>query len=168
MSCAADARHVANCMLDLAEARSIAVSQLKLQKLLYFCQGWHLVDFGHPIITDDFEAWAYGPVVRSVRDQFRNFGRRPVTARCLFLNLRSGAYEAREYSFDKRVRSHFSFILASYGQLSPISLSEMTHFEGYAWHKTRNSKEIANLSSVISVEEIRAEFVTRARSRRIE
>lgn len=161
-----DARHVANCILDLAERQSISISQLKLQKLLYFCQGWHLVDYGQPIILDDFEAWAYGPVVRSVRDQFRSFGRRPITGRCLFFNLRAGIYEERDYSFDQKSRSFFDFILASYGHLSPIALSEMTHDEGMAWHKTRSNTLVANLSSVISIEEIRAEFVTRARSRR--
>ncbi|MDR1722691.1 MAG: DUF4065 domain-containing protein [Tannerella sp.] len=42
------------------------MSHLKLQKLLYLVQGYHLAYFGKPLIDDKFEAWVHGPVSRKV------------------------------------------------------------------------------------------------------
>jgi putative toxin-antitoxin system, antitoxin component, xre family len=38
------------------------VSTMKLQKMCYFVQGWHLVINGYPMFAEDFHAWKYGPV----------------------------------------------------------------------------------------------------------
>lgn len=49
-----------------------SVSHLKLQKLLYYCDAWHMVYFnGSQLISDDFEAWMHGPVVREVWNYHR-------------------------------------------------------------------------------------------------
>lgn len=42
------------------------MSHLKLQKLLYYCQAYHLAYFEKPLFEEDFEAWVHGPVCRSV------------------------------------------------------------------------------------------------------
>jgi len=42
------------------------MSHLKLQKLLYYIQAWHLAIFGKSVIDDDFKAWVHGPVCVSV------------------------------------------------------------------------------------------------------
>ena len=50
------------------------MSAMKLQKLVYYSQGWHLVFDGEPLFAGDIEAWANGPVVpalyRAHRGQF--------------------------------------------------------------------------------------------------
>lgn len=38
------------------------MSTMKLQKLCYYCQAWSLVWTDHPLFTEDFQAWANGPV----------------------------------------------------------------------------------------------------------
>jgi uncharacterized phage-associated protein len=42
------------------------VGDLKLHKLLYYCQGWHLAFFGVPMFSEKIEAWTKGPVVATV------------------------------------------------------------------------------------------------------
>lgn len=44
------------------------MSHLKLQKLLYYCQAYHLAYFSEPLFDEDFEAWVHGPVCRNVYD----------------------------------------------------------------------------------------------------
>lgn len=39
------------------------MSNLKLQKLVYYAQGYHLAIFDKPLFTEPIEAWIYGPVV---------------------------------------------------------------------------------------------------------
>ena len=42
------------------------MSHLKLQKLLYYCEAYHLAYFDASLIRQDFEAWVHGPVCREV------------------------------------------------------------------------------------------------------
>jgi hypothetical protein len=44
------------------------MSTMKLQKLLYYCQGWSLAWTGEPLFPEDFEAWASGPVCRALQE----------------------------------------------------------------------------------------------------
>ncbi len=44
------------------------MSHLKLQKLLYYCQAYHLAYFEDYLFEEDFEAWVHGPVCRNVYD----------------------------------------------------------------------------------------------------
>lgn len=52
----------------------IEINPLKLQKVLYYIQAWHLVYFKKQNIFDDLpEAWVNGPVYRKVFDKYKNF-----------------------------------------------------------------------------------------------
>ena len=45
------------------------MSHLKLQKLVYLIEGYHLAYFdGENLIEDDFQAWTHGPVCRRLFD----------------------------------------------------------------------------------------------------
>ena len=46
------------------------VSPLKLQKLLYYVQSWHLALENSTIFDGKFQAWVHGPVNREVYDRF--------------------------------------------------------------------------------------------------
>ena len=54
------------------------MTAMRLHKLLYYCQGWHLAWYGRPLFADRIEAWKYGPVVPAVYDQPRGKGRDPL------------------------------------------------------------------------------------------
>ena len=46
------------------------ISNLKLQKMMYYQQGFHLAYFGTPLFDEDIVAWQYGPVVPSVYKEY--------------------------------------------------------------------------------------------------
>jgi len=50
------------------------VSHKKLQKLLYYVEAWHLVNFKTPILEENFEAWVHGPVVPELYHKLKEFG----------------------------------------------------------------------------------------------
>ena len=59
-----------------------SISNMKLQKLLYYCQGFHLASFeGAALFDEKVEAWEHGPVVPVVWRRFREFGRDPIRIR---------------------------------------------------------------------------------------
>ena len=70
------ATDVANFFLKCPEDSdaSNSITNMKLQKLLYFAQGHALAVLGHPLFEDDFEAWVHGPVIPSVYRKYRRYG----------------------------------------------------------------------------------------------
>ena len=62
---------------DVAEyiINKIPVDNLKLQKLLYYCQAVHLVrEDRTPLFTATIEAWLYGPVVPVIYSKYKKYG----------------------------------------------------------------------------------------------
>lgn len=48
------------------------MSHLKLQKLLFYCDAYHMAYFGEELITDEFEAWVHGPVSRIIYNSLKD------------------------------------------------------------------------------------------------
>lgn len=57
---------VTNWFIDRNQTEQTQLTHLKIQKLLYYAQGWHLGFFGVPLFEDNIHAWKYGPVVETV------------------------------------------------------------------------------------------------------
>ena len=77
------AENVANFLIFLAsqenkEAEREGISNLKLQKVLYFAQAYYLAKLGRPIFVEELEAWQYGPVVPEVYRKFKHYGSKPI------------------------------------------------------------------------------------------
>ena len=54
------------------------ITNLKLQKVLYFAQAYYLAKVGKPLFKESIEAWEYGPVVPDVYRKFRSNGSNPI------------------------------------------------------------------------------------------
>lgn len=65
---------VANYVVDYCHRKGINISNLKLQKLLYFIQASFLINNLGPCFSDEIEAWDFGPVVPEVYREYRGFG----------------------------------------------------------------------------------------------
>lgn len=64
---------LANYILKRAEGKE-PVTNLKLQKILYYVQGYFLAKFDRPLFPDEIQAWKFGPVVPSVYYEFSAYG----------------------------------------------------------------------------------------------
>jgi uncharacterized phage-associated protein len=60
------------------ETAGDGISNLRLQKLLYYAQAWHLANFDTPLFEEDFEAWMYGPVIPSLFRMYKDSGTVPL------------------------------------------------------------------------------------------
>ena len=54
------------------------LTNLRLQKLLYYEQGYHLAQFGTTLFDEEIEAWMYGLVVPSVYEYYHPNGSKPL------------------------------------------------------------------------------------------
>ena len=117
-----------------------SISNLKLQKLLYFMQGFHLAYFGEPLFKEDIKAWAYGPVVSEAYNKFKRYRKDAINPKNFTDDLQLSGKEQKL----------FDAVYQEYNQYSAIGLMNMTHNEG-PW----KSHE---LGEVITTEEIKAYF----------
>lgn len=81
-----DVRAVANAVLELAEANGRGVTNLALNKIIYFLHAGYLHERGVPLVSAKIEAWDHGPVFREIYHQFKKFGRDPVEGRATRLD----------------------------------------------------------------------------------
>ena len=54
------------------------ITNLKLQKILYFAQACSLAQRDRPLFSDPIEAWEYGPVVPKVYQEYREHTNNPI------------------------------------------------------------------------------------------
>lgn len=73
-----EAIDVSKFLLFRANHDGEVITNLKMQKLLYYAQAWHLVNFGTELFKDDIEAWPLGPVIPSVYREYKKFGPKPI------------------------------------------------------------------------------------------
>lgn len=109
------------------------ISNLKLQKLLYYAQGFHMaLNGGQMLFREPIYAWAHGPVVLDVYHRFKRFGAKGIPES-----------EAADSGIDAGTASLLDEVWQAYGQFSAWRLREMTHKEP-PWQNTVQSKIIAD------------------------
>ena len=69
---------VAEFLLYRANQDGELITNLKMQKLLYYAQAWFLVNFNKPLFDDPIEAWELGPVIREVYEHYKKFTHTPI------------------------------------------------------------------------------------------
>lgn len=115
-----DAIDVANYVIKYLKKRGKSINHLKLQKLLYYIEAWHLVFFDSPIFADDIEAWAHGPVLRVVWDYFKKYSilynELPVCEEC-------------ESDLSEEQKDLIRDVLDEYGDKTGYYLENLTHEE---------------------------------------
>lgn len=70
---------VANYFVWLARDTGSFVSNLKLQKLVYYAQAWHLAIHDTPLFEEDFQAWIHGPVIPELYQKYKSYGWQPIS-----------------------------------------------------------------------------------------
>lgn len=93
------------------------LTNLKLQKLLYYQQGFHLAFFGTPLFAENVEAWMYGPVVPAVYDEYSAYGSSALPQVKVPVSLSEDEEEL------------FNEVYDAYREFSAIGLMNRTHSE---------------------------------------
>jgi len=116
-------------VLDTEDADLI--SNLKLQKLLYYAQGTFLAVTDEPLFDEPIIAWMHGPVVESIYHKYKEFGSNGI------IFVESFDFEA----FNKQEEALLEEVYEEFGQYSAWKLRNMTHEED-PWKKTAQCEEI--------------------------
>ena len=126
------------------EEAGSSVTPLKMQKLLYFAQGWHLALYDVPLFNNKIEAWEHGPVVREIYYNYKDYK---------YNNIERIDYNPEENFDDDQIRL-LDEIYNIYGAFDGKVLERMTH-KDETWKKAREGYESDESSSeLITVESI--------------
>lgn len=121
------------------------MTNLKLQKLLYYAQGFHLAIFHRPLFPETIEAWIHGPVVPDIYYGYSQHGALPIPFSDDFDPM----------LLDDETRELLDEVYEVFGQFSAWKLRNMTHEEA-PWQSTAKRE-------VISHEKLQTFFATRVR-----
>ena len=119
------ALEAANYLLYLTDGAYEDMTNMKLNKLLYYAQGYSLKQTGHVLFSDEVEAWEHGPAINSVYQKYKNNGDKPITT-----------YDSEEAGrMPKEAIDILLSVAREYGRYNASTLRGMTHVPKSPWDK---------------------------------
>ena len=114
---------------------------VKIQKLLYYCQGWHLTWAGERLFGETIEAWANGPVVATLWADEKYDRGTPTPTELTEQQART-----------------LDYVVGRYGRFSGKELIRQTHLED-PWRQASESEDTWDVRSPeITTEALQAWF----------
>lgn len=121
------ANGVADYLLWFAKEHGDLLTPLKLQKLMFYADAWHMVlNDGEELIQEQFEAWVHGPVHRATYHRFSAFRWNPIP------------FEAPKPELSERIEAFLDSVYGVFGGFSGYELEQLTHQE-LPWKSARGS-----------------------------
>lgn len=140
---------VADLLIQLAnQSEDDHISNLKLNKLLYYANGAFLSRTGRPLFPEQFEAWQLGPVIPAVYRKYRQHDRNPIPWDGEDVDISRFAKDELDAIFD---------VVREFGQYTGSALVSMTHLAGTPWSDVYDESAIP--SRTISNQSIKEYFV---------
>lgn len=115
---------VADYLIRQAHEVGDPITNLKLQKLVYYAQAWYAALNDEALFCDRIEAWVHGPVCPEVYQRFREYRWNPIDADVGAPDLPADVCE------------HLGEVTEVYGSMTAIELERLTHQED-PWVQTR-------------------------------
>lgn len=137
---------VANLFIQVAnQSEDDQITNLKLNKLLYYAQGAYLARTGRKLFEEDIEAWNLGPVVPNIYRKYRVCGREPIP-------ITEGETDLSRFKADE-LDTIFD-VMREFGKYTGSTLVSMTHKPGTPWSNAESAGK-----SIITPEDIKTYFI---------
>lgn len=111
---------IARLIVSICTDENTPISNLKLQKILYFLWVDYYKEFGEPLFADNICAWQLGPVVPDVYYEFCSYAGRPIS-------------EHFDVAIDDDTKIKVRNIVQKYILVSASALVNKTHSQGSPW-----------------------------------
>lgn len=142
----ADVFKVAEFFIQIAnQSEDDQITNLKLNKLLYYAQGVHLARTGVPLFSEQISAWPLGPVVPSIYHRYKCCGKNPIS-------MSDEVFDCSSFSEDEL--DAMLDVMREFGQYTGAKLVSLTHMQDTPW-------SVAHLAGKTTIESdaIRAFFL---------
>lgn len=114
------AKDIANAFVSIFKYDEEGITNLKVQKLIYYAQGFSYQRFDKPLFREEIEAWERGPVVNSVYEDYAEYKNHAID-KSYIPNL------------DKDVERLILDVAREYGKFTTAALVGMTHKKDTPW-----------------------------------
>ena len=132
-----DIKDFAEFLIRYCNINAIPITNLKLQKLLYYIQAWHLVyQDKHPLFNDQPEAWVNGPVYREIYYKYKPYSYLGIVLGFDQSNKESYKDSIKKMNLTVEQQKLIQSILDHYVNKSAEELVIRTHKEG-PWNDAR-------------------------------
>ncbi len=111
------AKQVAEYILSFANEAEEPITNLKLQKLVYYAQGYYLAIHNDLLFEDEIQAWVHGPVIPSVYRHYKKFEWRPIDE------------DVERPTITPVLAEHLELIIETFLPIDAYKLERMTHNE---------------------------------------
>ncbi len=127
---------VARYFIYLSNKDNKTMTNLKLQKLVYYAQAWHLVFNNKRLFKDPIEAWIHGPAVHSLWKKYKKFGFEKIDVDI-----------PDDFSFSEKTKELLDVVWDKYGGFDARYLERLTHYER-PWQDARDGLNVNEFSKV--------------------
>ncbi len=156
-----DVLEVCRYAIEYSNNKGYGISNLKLQKILYFIQAYFLINTQRkrPCFGDKIEAWNFGPVVPRAYYEYRRFGSTniPTMKSIMRINYDNIWDSEREYFDDNNIsdkdKKRIREVIDTFSNYSATSLVTLTHNQD-TWKNAYQQ----NMNNEITIDAIREYF----------
>lgn len=143
---------VANFFLNIVDRDAgSTITPLKLQKILYYAQGYYLAINERELFSEDFQAWAHGPANPDIYEKYKDYG-------CSAIDE---PLERDVPEFEQNISDFLYDIWGTFGIYDGKYLEELTHKES-PWIEARKGCQPGEIcNNVISKESMKEFFKTK-------
>lgn len=132
---------IADFFIALSNESENLITNLKLQKLMYYMQAWYYTVFGEKLFNKNFEAWVHGPVIPDLYHDYKRFKWKPIDKDIDEEKIKKVRSKLSEEELDI-----FDQVISEYFGMPAYELERLTHAED-PWKKARAGKEPDELSN---------------------
>lgn len=158
-----DVRALANAVLDQADERGLSITNMALNKVVYFVHCDYLTENREPLVSAKIEAWQHGPVFREVYHEFKRWGDSPIHSRATKVDPHTGEVVLATAHFGSEEKVYIAGLIERYIRFSAAQLRAISHREGGPWHKVWGHDGKSNPGMKISNELILEHYSSGAR-----
>lgn len=144
---------VARYIINKCNDYDISISNLKLQKLLYFAQGFSLALLNEPLFEEDIEPWDFGPVVPKVYKEYKMYGANDIPKIVSYCDLDFNSDTFLDnIDFDENIFSDVQKVIMDtvvdqFGRYTANKLVTITHNQS-PWMNSYHKKSIISKSEI--------------------
>jgi uncharacterized phage-associated protein len=124
---------IADYFIGLSNETQTPITNLKLQKLVYYAQSWYLAINKTELINEDFQAWIHGPVLPQLYNDYRMWGWKPIIRE----DLNEEKFNSVKANLSPEVKTLLADVEYEYFGLTAYELEKLTHNED-PWLITRD------------------------------
>ena len=128
------------------------ITNLLLQKVLYYVKAISELFMGSSIILDPCEAWKFGPVFPTVYEKYKDFGKQEI-----IINLSDDYVENLLTDEEKKITD---FVLNTFGIYNAWFLKDLTHLEE-PWVAARNGFDKNDASRTVMDDKLIRDYFER-------